>query len=94
MAKKKGTSDKRYAVDYRGLKISLYVLMHSGQKCDSCVLIRVSTVLICLRASDKSKNVQVETWSIGQTITPMQNMECREDYNVCTELGVICDGIE
>ena len=74
--------------------ISLYVLVHSGQKCDSCVLIRVSTVLICLRASDKSKDVQVEIWSIGQAITPMQNMECREDYNVCTELGVICDGIE
>ena len=73
--------------------ISSYVLVHSGQKCDSCVLIRVSTVLICLRASDKSKDVQVEIWSIGQAITPMQ-MECREDYNVCTELGVICDGIE
>ena len=25
-------------------------------------------------------------WSIGQAITPMQNMDCREDYNVCTEL--------
>jgi hypothetical protein len=50
------------------------------------VLIRVSTILICLRASDKSKDVQVEIWSIGQAITPMQNMECREDYNVCTEL--------
>ena len=74
--------------------ISLYVLVHSGQKCDSCVLIRVSTVLICLRASDKSKDVQVEIWSTGQAITPMQNMECREDYNVCTELGVICDGLE
>merc|ERR1712166_872254 len=24
----------------------------------------------------------------------VQNMECREDYNVCTKLGVICDGIE
>ena len=73
---------------------SLYVLGHSGQKCDSCVLIRVRTVLICLRASDKSKDVQVEIWSIGQAITPVQSMECREDYNVCTELGVIYDGIE
>jgi hypothetical protein len=74
--------------------ISLYVLMHSGQKCDSCVLIRVSTVLICLRASDKSKDVQVEIWSIGQIITPMQIMECRVDHNVYTSLGVIRDGIE
>ena len=47
--------------------------------CTGCpVLIRVSTILICLRASDKSKDMQVEFWSIGQAITPMQNMECRE----------------
>ena len=57
--------------------ISLYVLGHSGQKCDSCVLIRVSAVLIYLRASDKSKDVQVEIRSIGQAVTPMQNMECK-----------------
>ena len=74
--------------------ISLYVLVHSGQKCDSCVLIRVSTVLICLRASDKSKDMQVEIWSIGQAITPIQFMECRADYNVYTSLGVIRYGIE
>ena len=64
--------------------IPLYVLMHSGQKCDSCVLMRVNIVLICLRASDKSRKVQVEVWSIGQAITPMQNMECREDYSIWT----------
>ena len=74
--------------------ISLYVLVHSGQMCESSVLARVSTVLVCQRASDKSKDVQVEIWSMGQAITPMQNMECSVNYNVCTELGVICDGTE
>ena len=57
------------------------------------MLIRVSTVLICLRASDKSKDVQVEIWSIGQAITPMQIMECRVDHNVYTSLGVVSNSI-
>ena len=40
-----------------------------------------------------NESANVHVWP-GVAITLMQNMECREDYNVCTELGVICDGIE
>ena len=72
--------------------------MHSEQVCDSCVLIRVSTILICQRAIDKSKDVQVEIWSTGQAmhthLTPVHKQECRADRNVYTRLGVICYGIE